>query len=189
MTCCKKKVARCVIKCKICNVNTTHITTTLRAIIARSGKTDRWLAQVTGVSAPTLGRLDKHRVSPETLQALCTKIPNPAEGLELLIAHLRDEIDRAGRLQSEVTIEAVGEASSDDVALFLHEAQTNEHLRGIITDFAAAIRRKHAWEQAQRTEALSYVVEDQAPYGVKAVAEAKAKGQHQSQGTPPPLKK
>jgi hypothetical protein len=133
-------------------VNTTHITNTLRAIIARSGKTDRWLAQVTGVSAPTLGRLDKHRVSPETLCALCTKIPNPAEGLELLIAHLRDEIERAGRLQSEVTIEAVGAASSDDVALFLHEAQTNEHLRGIIADFAGAIRRKHAWEESQRTQ-------------------------------------
>ena len=140
----------------------THITTTIRAILAREDESESWLAGLTGVSPPTINRLTQHRVSPETLRALCTRAPKNY-GVEILISHLRDEIDRSGRLQSEVQIESVL-ASPDDLSLLASEAQTNPDLQAMIHDMANLIRRHHA---ALATPQMLMAAEDQARYGTK----------------------
>ena len=120
-------------------VNATHITMMIRAILARENKPESWLAAETGVPQPTLNRLTQHRISPDTLRALCTRAPGNY-GLEILLAHLRDEIDRSGRLQSEVKTEANDDVA-DDYTLILKESQHNGYLHAMLHDMAELIRR------------------------------------------------
>jgi hypothetical protein len=129
-------------------VNTTHITATIRAILERENKPESWLATLVGISAPTINRLTQHRVSPESLKALCTKTPS-AYGLEILIAHLRDEIDRSGRLQTEIKIDAAA-TSADDFTLLAIEAQTNPDLADVLHSMASMIRTAQAKLRATR---------------------------------------
>ena len=133
-------------------------------MLTREDKSETWLATLTGVSAPTINRLNQHRISPESLRALCTRTPAPY-ALEILIAHLRDEIERAGRLQSEGQIEAAN-VRADDLTLLAIEAQSNPDLRDMLHDLANLVRRY----QRHQTETELMVAEPQAPYGKKTTS-------------------
>lgn len=154
------------------NVNTTHITATIRAILEREEKPESWLATLVGISAPTINRLTQHRVSPESLRALCTRTPS-YYGLEILIAHLRDEIDRSGRLQTEIKIDAAA-SMADDFTLLQIEAQTNSDLADVLHSMACMIRTTKAkltlaqkYPLPQPSDAIA--AEDPATYGKKTL--------------------
>lgn len=126
----------------------THLAHALLAITGTSSI--RALATACHVSPSTLSRLisDERRIDEETLRKICQRNPDQNSGLRLLIAHLRDEIDRAGRLQTEVQISPAAISDEDDDILLLQEdSQTDEDLRAIVHDLARmarAIRRKKA---------------------------------------------
>ena len=126
----------------------THLSHALLA--ATSDTSVRALATECGISPSTLSRLisDDRRVDEETLRKLCHANPREAAGLRLLIAHLRDEIERAGRKQTEIKISTPGASADDDDILLLQEdIRTDRNLRAIIHDLAQmarAIRRKKA---------------------------------------------
>lgn len=58
----------------------------------------------------------------------------------LLLAHLRDEIDRAGRSQLEVLIEAGALNAEDDIALLEAQSRHDVELKAIIHDLAQLVR-------------------------------------------------
>ncbi len=94
---------------------TTYLSKQLLGLMARERITQVQFAALSGLSQSTfsqiLGRGDRPRAA--TLRVICTSLPNPRDGLDILIAHLRDEVDRAGRLQSEVAIAVDGMALPD----------------------------------------------------------------------------
>lgn len=139
----------------------TNLSSTLRALIVTGKETASKFALERGLSQSTISRLiaEDRRIDPETLRTLATH--DDKEGLEILIAHLRDEIDRSGRLQSEVQIDAA-DVRLDDLTLLATEAQTNPDLRAMLHDMASLVRRYQTNEAAQLMAA-----EEQAPYGAK----------------------
>jgi transcriptional regulator with XRE-family HTH domain len=74
---------------------------------AQLGMTQDQLAQRAGLSAPGINRAEnkRRRVEIDTLRALCTCWPVPASNIKVLIAHLHDEIARAGHCGDEYEIE------------------------------------------------------------------------------------
>lgn len=107
-------------------------TTTISAIAAAAG-----MSQAT-LSRACAGR----RLEERTLRALCTSQPDPRDGLDLLVAHLRDEVVRAGRLDHEVTVRADSRTLEPDLRLLAAEAEQDESLRGLIADLAALCRSR-----------------------------------------------
>lgn len=124
-------------------MNVTNISNTIRAQIGREEGTALAYANARDIPPSTLNRLlnQQQRVDPETLKTLCTH--HDKNGIEILIAHLRDEIDRSGRLQSEIQIDAAA-PTDDDWTLLQRESQTNHDLRAIVADMARLIRRHQA---------------------------------------------
>src|SRR5690606_10637922 len=96
------------------------------------------------------------RPDPETLKSLCTKLPDASDGLHLLVAHLRDEIGRAGRRQSEIAIEASD--VDDDIRLLLDEAAIDDDIRTLLHDLATLVRKQ------RRSDYLA-AAEDPTEYG------------------------
>lgn len=131
----------------------THLSHALLALRDRRETTISALAARAQVAQGSLSRLmsEGRRPDVETLRALCTLQADPRDGLELLLAHLRDEVDRSGRHQTEVRIEADNHVPSDDIRLLEEQSRTDKELRAILHDFAElvrAIRRKYPERQA-----------------------------------------
>lgn len=108
----------------------TNLSTALLGLRA-TGLTLTDIAQATGIAQSSLSRLiaENRRPDVDTLRALCVKSPCDEAGkLDLLLAHLRDEVDRAGRLQTDVRISR-GERPTDDLAILADELQ-DEYARG-----------------------------------------------------------
>jgi hypothetical protein len=82
------------------------------------------------------------RLEERTLRALCTSQPDPRDGRDLLVAHLRDEVVRAGRLDHELTVRADSRTLEPDLRLLAAEAEQDESLRGLIADLAALCRSR-----------------------------------------------
>jgi transcriptional regulator with XRE-family HTH domain len=122
-----------------------HLAHALTALASRRGLTLTELADQAKLSQGTLSRLASRDQRPDvqSLQALCMKQPDPRDGLELLLAHLRDEVDRAGRLQTEVTITADGQDTPDDIRLLAAQAQSDPEMRAILHDLAQLVRVIH----------------------------------------------
>lgn len=118
------------------------------AIIAASDASSaRALAATCGISPSTLSKLvsTSRRIDVDTLHALCTKTA-PRVGLAILLEHLRDEVDRAGRAQTDVAIAATGESADDDLAVLaaelMHERTRGaSELRSMLHDLANLVRR------------------------------------------------
>lgn len=109
----------------------------------------------------------------KSLRALCTSQPDPRDNLDLLVAHLRDEIERAGHSTHEVEVNASASRLDDDLRILLEEATHDEQLAGMLRQLAAFVRTHPlrpenelrypaADELPDRTLSAA---EDQAPYG------------------------
>lgn len=120
----------------------THIQTALNYVCTRRGTTVTALAAAAGLYQSTLSRaMSGTRLDPDSLRKLCTR-SQPADGLEILMGHLRDEIDRAGRLQTEIRIQADTADTPDDLRLLASECKHDETLRHLLHDIADLIRRR-----------------------------------------------
>jgi transcriptional regulator with XRE-family HTH domain len=119
-------------------MGTTYLSKQLLGLMAREKITQVQFAALSGLSQSTfsqiLGRGDRPRAA--TLKVLCTSLPNPGDGLDILIAHLRDEVDRSGRLQSEVAIDVDGRVLPDTVRILAEEASKDPELRGLLEQMA-----------------------------------------------------
>ncbi len=177
-----------------------HLSHALVALLDRRGTTATALAAEIGVHQTTVSRAcTGERLSVDSLRALCHGQRNAQDGLDLLLAHLRDEVERAGRLQTEITIEVDHHQVDSDVRLLEEQSRHDEDLKAILSDLARmvrSIRRKYPSEQY--TE-LSLVAEDESkdsPESAAAAASlaagkravrsvAKLKSPHQSKPTAP----
>lgn len=138
-----------------------HVGSALQYLATARKTTYARLAENTGVSPSTLsGTLRGSRLEPQNLRALCTRLPVPADGLDILIAHLRDEIDRAGRLQTEIRIDADTHDHEEDIRLLARECQRDRELAAILHDLATLVRR-HRRDDARQH---SHAAEDSTPY-------------------------
>lgn len=129
------------------------------------------IAAQAGLSHVNLSRAcNGTRMEAKTLRAIVTGQPDRRDGLDLLIGHLRDEIDRAGVTEHEVTISADGRLVEADFRLLAEEAARDPQLAALLRDMAALVRARPL--QAQETQPLA--ADDPATYGGAAAAEARA---------------
>lgn len=124
-----------------------HMLTYLgRAVVAlceARHTTAQAIARYAGMSHATLGRACQgRRLEERTLRALCTQQPDTRDGLDLLLAHLRDEIDRAGRRSSEIQIEIDGRIQEPDIRLLEQEAARDPQLAALLVRIAALCRAR-----------------------------------------------
>lgn len=120
---------------------TSHLSHALLALIDRRGSSATALAAIAGIHQVTVSRACAgERLSVDSLRALCTKQLNPRDGLDLLLAHLRDEVERAGRHQTEVNISADTTTHEDDIRLLETQARDDSELRAILHDLAELVR-------------------------------------------------
>lgn len=149
---------------------TSHLSQALLALFGRRSTSATRLGQECGIHQTTVSRACAgERLSVESLKALCTRQKHPRDGLELLLAHLRDEVDRAGRSQLEVEIQAGEHDPADDILLLEEQAREDPELSAILHDLAQmvrAMRRKLAThgQTPHAAAPLQMVAEDQAPY-------------------------
>jgi transcriptional regulator with XRE-family HTH domain len=83
----------------------TNLGKSLMSYLSRTNQTQWTLAGLAGITHTALSRIisQDRRPDPKTIKQLCLAIPRP-DGAEVLCGHLRDEIERCGFLQREVTV-------------------------------------------------------------------------------------
>lgn len=142
-----------------------HLAHALLALFDRRGFTGTAVAKDCGLSQVTVSRAcTGERLAVESLKALCTRQKHPRDGLELLLAHLRDEVDRAGRSQLEVEIQAGEHDPADDILLLEEQAREDPELSAILHDLAQMVRAMRRKLATQRDAYPLMAAEDQAPY-------------------------
>jgi hypothetical protein len=140
----------------------THLSHALLALIDRRNTTATALGSEVGLHQVTVSRACAgERLSVDSLRALCTHQPDSRDGLELLLAHLRDEVERAGRLQTEVSITAEGKDATSDIRLLEEQARTDPELNAILHDLAQLVRNIRRKYPVQLADA-PLAAEDQA---------------------------
>lgn len=74
--------------------------------LAANGKKQVWLAEKSGINQGALSRIISSNMRPDsdTLRAICEALRDDGAGIRVLIAHLRDEVDRAGMEAGEIEI-------------------------------------------------------------------------------------
>lgn len=119
-----------------------HLGKTLAALMSKTGETTSAIAARAQVTQPTISRLADaaRRIDVETLRSLCATQMDPRDGLEILIAHLRDEIDRSGRLQTEIQINADERTTEADIRLLAEASLHDPQLRGLLAQMADFLR-------------------------------------------------
>lgn len=123
----------------------TNLSLALRSLISRRGITASQLAAETQLNQSTISRLlsdpDK-RLDVPTLRALCQGQADPEDGLEILFAHLRDESERAGFTQGDVSFSSqLGRGMHDDIATLAAEMRNgNSELIRLIHEMAELAR-------------------------------------------------
>lgn len=79
-----------------------------KAIMALSGKYDTAVARLAkraGICRSTLSRtLQGARPHSNTLKGMCSQMVEPIDGTDLLLAHLHDEVKRAGNVSMELEL-------------------------------------------------------------------------------------
>jgi len=80
------------------------------------------------------------RLENNNLRALCTGQPDSRDGLELLLGHLRDEIERAGHSTAEVQISAAALDLDDDLRALLEATRTDPQLDTLLRQIAGYVR-------------------------------------------------
>jgi transcriptional regulator with XRE-family HTH domain len=141
-------------------MSTSHLGRAVQFICAQRGTTQTQIAANAGLSQVILSRAcNGTRPEQKTLHALCNSQPAPRDNLDLLVGHLRDEIERAGHSTHEIEIKADITPLDDDLRVLLDEARHDEQLAGMLRQLASFVRT-----HPLQTESLSLAAEDQAPY-------------------------
>lgn len=130
----------------------------LAILAATNSETVRALAKRCGLSPSTVSKLisKPRRVEPDTLRALCTRAKGD-EGLKFLLAHIHDEIERAGRSEEELVISRRAPDSDDDLQLLADElaqekARDGDELRAVVQDLAKMVRSYRARIRRERED-------------------------------------
>jgi transcriptional regulator with XRE-family HTH domain len=123
----------------------TNLALALRSLIARRGITASQLAAETRLNQSTISRLlsdPEKRLDVPTLRALCQLQTDREDGLEILFAHLRDETERAGFTQGDVSFTSqLGQGMHDDITVLAAEMRGgNAELIALIRDMAQLAR-------------------------------------------------
>lgn len=122
-------------------MSNTHLGRAVAFISGTKHRTAREIAECAGLHHTLLSRAcNGSRLETRSLHALCTSQPHPRDNLDLLIAHLRDEIERAGHSTSEIEIVADEARVDDDLRILLEEARNDEQLRGMLRQLAGFVR-------------------------------------------------
>ncbi|MDF3056817.1 MAG: hypothetical protein K0R17_1032 [Rariglobus sp.] len=131
-----------------------HLAAALAAFLPLQKTTGGDYARTIGLSAATISRLlSGDRPAVDTLHTMSTKWPDSRASLGLLVAHLRDEIDRAGRNQAEIEVTASTIDETDDIHLLAREARHDPELAAILHDFAKMIRaHKKRYPEANESD-------------------------------------
>ncbi len=133
------------------------------AIVELSRKKETTLthiAEISGIKQNTLSRtVNGIRPEAKTLNALCSPNAHGDDGKDLLIAHLRDEVEIAGRHSAEFIIKRQDKPVSETVRILSAEATADNHLRSLLNDLAAMCLRH------PKSELI--MAETQAEYGKK----------------------
>lgn len=125
---------------------TSHLSQALVAFLSGTRQSGTAFASKIGVHQTTISRITAgERPAVDTLRGMCTRWPDSRATLGLLVAHLRDEIDRAGRTQAEVDITAA-EVEDDDIHLLARESTKDPELAGLLRQMAELIRAHRARE-------------------------------------------
>jgi hypothetical protein len=123
------------------------------------------------VAQSTISRLVAgDRPAVDTLIAMKEQWANDRATLGLLVAHLRDEIERAGRSQAEIEV-TVNRLADDDIHVLAESAREDADLAAIIHDLAQLARRMRDKSPGAllryplHSDQEAAVAEEQAPYG------------------------
>jgi transcriptional regulator with XRE-family HTH domain len=146
----------------------------------------RWTQQQTGTacslthSAINRAENSPRRPDPPTLRALCTCWPDRTAGLRVLIAHLEDEITRAGRGRSEIDItesdaDHDGGPARDLHAIRAHDADLYDRLTRLI----ARLRAMSSDAAGRSPQPLQAAAEPAPEYGTEP-------RENKSRPNPPP---
>lgn len=146
-------------------MNTSHLGRAVAFICRERDTTQTEIATNAGLSQVVLSRAcNGTRPEVKTLRALCTSQPDHRDNIDLLVAHLRDEIERAGHSTHEIEINADSSRLDDDLRLLLEEAKHDPQLAAVLRQLATFVRSHPAQPEE---EALAFVAEEQAPYDAK----------------------
>lgn len=156
-----------------------HLAKSLAAFIATENVTGGNFARICGLHPATVSRLNAgERPALETLKAICTRYPNKTGVLGLLVAHLRDEIERAGRSQAEIEV-SVNRLADDDIHTLADCAREDADLAAILHDLAQLARRMRDKSPAAIVRYPLHadgpeqaVAEEQAPYGTQTQSQS-----------------
>lgn len=146
-----------------------HLGRAVQFICSAKKTTAMEIANNAGLHSTLLSRTcNGSRLEARSLRALCTSQPDPRDNTDLLIAHLRDEIERAGHSTHEIDIRADTSRLDDELQLLLEEAKHDAQLAGILRQLAAFVRTHpmsadNVAHYPVADEALA-VAEEQAPY-------------------------
>jgi transcriptional regulator with XRE-family HTH domain len=122
-------------------MSTSHLGRAVAFICTTKGTTQTQIAAHAGLSQVILSRAcSGTRPEVRSLRALCTCQPDPRDNLDLLVAHLRDEIERAGHSTADIEIAADCTQIDDDLRLLLEEAKNDQQLSGMLHQLAAFVR-------------------------------------------------
>lgn len=108
----------------------------------------RDIALARGITPSTISRLRGGlRPSEDVLEKLCNGWPQAATGMNLLVAHLRDEIDRAGHETHNFTLKHTGQKRAAETERILETLRVGmEHdaeLYTLLADLRRLIESKH----------------------------------------------
>ncbi len=118
----------------------TNLARAIDAICIAKKTTANAIAKAANIAQPTLSRAcSGRRLEERTLRALCTSQVDTRDGVDILVAHLRDEVVRAGRRDYEVQIRADHRELEPTLRLLAEEATKDAALHGLLTDLAALV--------------------------------------------------
>lgn len=119
----------------------TNLSKALSAFFAEKEVSASAFSKTIGVAQSTISRLVAgDRPAVDTLIAMKERWHDDRATLGLLVAHLRDEIERAGRSQAEIEV-TVNRLADDDIHLLADCAREDADLAAIIHDLAQLARR------------------------------------------------
>lgn len=139
----------------------THIGRSVAAICSAKNTTAQEIAARAGLSHVVLSRAaNGTRMESKTLRALVSSQPDRRDGLDLLVGHLRDEVERAGATGFDVIIQRDGREVSAELRLLAEECEVDHHLRELLHEMAAIVKSRPLVTYQQPEEDSRLVAED-----------------------------
>jgi len=159
----------------------THLGKAVQFIAGTRNTTATQIAANAGLSQVVISRACAGtRLEAKSLYALCTSQPDPRDNIDLLIAHLRDEIERAGHSTAEIEVTADTSNIKDDLRLLVEEAKYDPQLRGMLHQLASFLRT-----HPMQAESLM-VAEEQEAYAAGTRPRTDSLRADFPEATPPP---